>query len=95
MAMNQWSSVCPTVGHFYWDKSSQKLLVFEQSILSNFLTFILLIDDHVKIWWNKVQKKEKLSKTRILRVLHIAIHCPLPVAKIRGPKILEVSPCSD
>ena len=33
--------------------------------------------------------------TRILRVLHIAIHCPLPAAKIRGPKILEVSPCSD
>ena len=31
----------------------------------------------------------------ILRVLHIAIHCPLPAAKIRGPKILEVSPCSD
>jgi hypothetical protein len=27
--------------------------------------------------------------------LHIAIHCPLPAAKIRGPKILEVSPCSD
>ena len=25
--------------------------------------------------------------TRILRVLHIAIHCPLPAAKIRGPKI--------
>ena len=36
-----------------------------------------------------------LNKTRILRVLHIAIHCPLPAAKIRGPKILEVSPCSD
>jgi hypothetical protein len=36
-------------------------------------------------------------QTRILRVLHIAIHCPLPAAKIRGPKILEVhvSPCSD
>ena len=33
--------------------------------------------------------------TRILRVLHIAIHCPLPAAKIRGPNILEVSPCSD
>jgi hypothetical protein len=33
--------------------------------------------------------------TTILRVLHIAIHCPLPAAKIRGPKILEVSPCSD
>jgi uncharacterized membrane protein YkgB len=33
--------------------------------------------------------------TRILRVLHIAIHCPLPAAKIRGPKILEVSPCCD
>ena len=34
---------------------------------------------------------------RILRVLHIAIHCPLriPAAKIRGPKILEISPCSD
>ena len=27
--------------------------------------------------------------------MHIAIHCPLPAAKIRGPKILEVSPCSD
>ena len=33
--------------------------------------------------------------TRILRVLHIAIHCSLPATKIRGPKILEVSPCSD
>ena len=28
------------------------------------------------------------KRTRILRVLHIAIHCPLPAAKIRGPKIL-------
>jgi hypothetical protein len=27
--------------------------------------------------------------------LHIAIHCSLPAAKIRGPTILEVSPCSD
>ena len=27
--------------------------------------------------------------------MHIAIYCPLPAAKIRGPKILEVSPCSD
>ena len=35
------------------------------------------------------------EKTRILRALHIAIHSPLPAAKIRGPKILEVSPCSD
>ena len=35
------------------------------------------------------------TQTRILRVLHIAIHCPLPIANIRGPKILEVSPCSD
>ena len=34
-------------------------------------------------------------RTRILRVLHIAIHCALPAAKIRGPIILEVSPCSD
>ena len=34
-------------------------------------------------------------KTRILRVLHIAIHCPLQAKKIRGPKILEVSPYSD
>jgi hypothetical protein len=34
-------------------------------------------------------------ETRILRVLHIAMHCPLPAAKIRGPTILEVSPCSD
>ena len=34
-------------------------------------------------------------ETRILRVLHIAIKCPLPAAKIRGPTILEVSPCSD
>jgi hypothetical protein len=33
--------------------------------------------------------------TRILTVLHIAIHCPLLAAKIIGPKILEVSPCSD
>jgi hypothetical protein len=43
-------------------------------------------------WWSTIQP---LYITRILRVLHIAIHCPLPAAKIRGPKILEVSPCSD
>ena len=35
---------------------------------------------------NSLQLKKK---TRILRVLHI------PAAKISGPKILEVSPCSD
>ena len=36
-------------------------------------------------------------RTIILKVLHIAIHCPLPATKIRGPtcKILEVLPCSD
>ena len=35
------------------------------------------------------------KQTRILRVLHIAIYYPLLATKIRGPKILEVSPCSD
>jgi hypothetical protein len=43
-------------------------------------------------WWSTIPP---LYITRILRVLHIAIHYPLPAAKIRGPKILEVSPCSD
>jgi len=44
---------------------------------------------HKSIEHDKTMYGKKNLETRILRVLHIAIHCPLPAAKIRGPKILE------
>ena len=75
------------------------------------IEFVFRILVHLKLFYKYTQQPHNISTplglpcpqhiklkdiiTTILRVLHIAIHCPLPAAKIRGPKILEVSPCSD
>ena len=45
-----------------------------------------------KIIWNEGLDSDGQQSHHYIKQ---AIHCPLPAAKIRGPRILEVSPFSD